>query len=140
MFEGKATGNEVNKALMGPVFSPQARVKEEKADGSPVFYRITIKEWREGRSTGEHSQNNHIHGHVRDIVCSGLSNGSVSATKRILASMAADAGRYPVVMVLGQLVPKDDTDLDTAEAAEFIEFLHQFAAEWDVTLTEKEWS
>jgi hypothetical protein len=138
MIECKLSGAEVNH-MFDCACIEEDMVGEHWADGTRVMYRVTIKEWRDGRSTGKDSQNNHIWGHVRDIVRAGLGSGSVETTSVALVDLAVDSGQYPVEFILGRAVAKRLSELDSKEAAEFIEFLHRFAGEWGVELTEKEW-
>lgn len=105
-------------------------------DDTRAIYEVTIKRWYKRRTTGDRSQNHHIHGHIRDIAQQ--TGNAFGATKHRLKALAMDDGEYPGLLVFDGYEPVSEADLNTLQAGVFIEWLHRFAAEWGVILEEEE--
>jgi hypothetical protein len=106
-------------------------VKDSK-DGK-IF--VSFEKAKKPRTTGHKSQSAHVHGHLSTIAQ--WSGHALSEIKDALKNEAMDAGRYPFVWIKERAVPKSEATLTSKEEADFIEFIHQFAAENLITLKEE---
>ena len=99
------------------------------------YYKVSIKPYRNPRSTGQNSQCNHFNGHVRQI-CEATGN-SFELAKLAIKKRAVDEMGYPYENILGSVVPKSEGEANSAEAAILIELTHLIAAELGIHLKEK---
>ena len=91
---------------------------------------------RKPRTTGERSQNTHIHGHATELADEA---GDTKDYYLLRAKERAISKGYPYhVDAFGKCCPESETGLDTVQAAALIDQLHEDAAFLGVTLKEYE--
>jgi hypothetical protein len=130
--------------------SRKAEYAELIKKGQPVDrFDLRIEIPRKRRSTGFRSQNSHSHGHYADIA-EQLSTADVDYSPdeiaRALKLMAMKEGYWPPKMnrqgealvdpITKALEPMSESDADTAQAGQLIEFIHQWADTNGLWLTE----
>ena len=99
------------------------------------YVSVTFKPPFPLRSTGPHSQNHHLNGHIMQI-CNKTGN-SFKAVKLAVKQIAMEQFGYPFETVGKHIVPKSESDSDTAECSMLIEAAHYLAAEEGVILREE---
>lgn len=99
------------------------------------FVSLTFKPPYKPRSTGEHSQNHHLNGHIMQI-CNETGN-SFNAVKLAVKQIAMEQFGYPFETVGKHIVPKSESDSDTVECNMLIEASHYLAAEEGIILREE---
>ena len=112
----------------------QVRIHKEKMKPGRL-YVVMIKELRAPRSTGPHSQNAHVNGHVQQIAHElGAGFDDVKAyIKREAVSMG-----YPYVTLSnGDILPISEADSDTLQCSYLIEAAHVVAAQEGIILREE---
>ncbi len=98
-------------------------------------FRIHIASQWTPRTTGWKSQNHHINGHIQQI-CQDTGNG-FTAVKERMKYLAIDRG-YPIETMIDHTIqPKSEAEISTTEAGYLVDAIHQFAAEWAITLVEE---
>ena len=98
-------------------------------------YVLTIKRWYQKRTTGEYSQNHHIHGHAVQI---GAQTGDAHYDIIRIAMHRCIVKEYPTkTLYTGQIVPVPESEIDSKAAGILIEELHDIAAELDIKLREE---
>ena len=91
---------------------------------------------RKPRTTGERSQNTHIHGHATQLAAE---TGDDKEYYLLRAKERAISKGYPYhVDAFGKCCPESETEIDTVQAAALIDQLHEDAAFLGVTLKEYE--
>ena len=98
-------------------------------------FRLTIEPPFKKRSTGEYSQNAHGNGHCMQIAKE--TGNSFDAVKMESKKMAAEHGKWRwETLPNGSIYPASESGASTEEATEWIECLHQLAAELGIILKE----
>lgn len=98
------------------------------------YVQVTFKPPFPPRSTGPHSQNHHLNGHIMQI-CNKTGN-SFKAVKLAVKQIAMEQFGYPFETVGKHIVPQSESDCDTAECNMLIEAVHYLAAEEGIILRE----
>ena len=98
------------------------------------FVRVTVKPPYKPRTTGPHSQNHHLNGHIVQI-CN-AQGSSYDVIKYCVKMIAVENFEYPFETVAGHIVPKGESDCDTEECAKLIEASHMLAAQLGIILRE----
>ena len=98
------------------------------------YVLVTIQPPRKPRTTGAHSQNHHLNGHIMQI-CNETSN-SYDAIKYCVKMLAVEEMGYPYEFVDGHICPQSETDCSTEECAKLIEAAHVWAAHHGIILQE----
>lgn len=101
------------------------------------FASVTLKKPFKPRTTGDRSQSHRINGHVA-FICGELGysgKAEFDHVKTALKIMARSRG-YPGTEVMGEWVPKSESEISTEEAGWLIESINQFAAENGMRLPE----
>ena len=99
------------------------------------FVRVQLGKPAKPRTTGEHSQNAHINGHIQQIALA--TDNGFDLVKLACKQESLSAG-YPYKKIADQIVPLSESEIDTEQAAILIETIHRVAAELGVVLTEGE--
>jgi hypothetical protein len=94
---------------------------------------VEISTPRKKRTTGEHSQNNHAHGHAQQIA---NETGHDMHEIETIAKHRAIKRGYPFSDVMGVVVPKSQADISTVECGYLIDEYHAIAAELGIILQE----
>lgn len=101
-------------------------------------YTVIIKEWRRPRTTGPQSQNNHLHGHERQIAAA--TGNSMEAIDFYIMGRAMNEYDYPVEYVREIPQPLPQVSANTQQFGTLIEMAHRLAADLDIKLREEtEW-
>ena len=98
------------------------------------YVLLTIQPPKKPRTTGEHSQNHHLNGHIMQI-CNETGN-SYGAIKYCVKMLAVEEMGYPYELVDGHICPQGETDCSTEECAKLIEAAHVLAADLGIILQE----
>jgi len=98
------------------------------------YVLVTIQPPRKPRTTGEHSQNHHLNGHIMQI-CNETSN-SYDAIKYCVKMLAVEEMGYPYEIIDGHIWPKAERESSTDECAKLIEAAHVWAAQHGIILQE----
>lgn len=104
--------------------------------GTKAFWRIGFEKYYRRRTTGKHSQSNHIFGHATQI------GDEIGEDKReVVRDACLRTPGYPstVSKLTGQPVPKSTSEATTVEASAVIETLHRIAAFLSIKLEEGDW-
>jgi len=110
-----------------------ARAGERKIDR----FRVTVDLPSKPKSTGPGSQNNHFHGHCRQIAA--WHANSVTAIKDWVKREAVDRMDYPEELLPDLTrIPKGVADASSAEVSLLAECVHMLAAEEGLTLIEED--
>ena len=86
------------------------------------------------RSTGEHSQNHHLNGHIMQI-CQETGN-DYDTVKFAIKEIAMEQFGYPFQTIGERAVPKRESKCNTEECSYLIEAAHYLAAELSIVLRE----
>lgn len=100
----------------------QARLSDLR-DRRPLH--VLVKELRSKRSAGPDSQNNHLHGHLRQL--SDYSGYALSYLKMWVMAYAMLELDYPDQGMYGLPVPKPDSEASPSEFAKLIDAVHMLA-------------
>lgn len=114
-----------------PAYSALAARADEKHGG---FLTVTLALPRRPRSTGPHSQNAHINGHIQTIAEE--TGCSFDAVKAHVKRLAVDHGYPFATLPDGSIAPKSEADASVEDAIVLIETIHAFAAEYGIALKE----
>lgn len=98
------------------------------------YVLLTIQPPKHSRTTGEHSQNHHLNGHIMQI-CNATQN-SYSAVKDEIKRIATEEMGYPYEEINGHIHPKGESESSTDECAKLIEAAHVLAADLGIILQE----
>lgn len=98
------------------------------------FVLVTIEPPKKPRTTGAHSQNHHLNGHIIQI-CN-VTGSSYNAVKDEVKRIAVENMGYPYEIVNGHIHPKGESESSTDECAKLIEAAHVLAAELGIILQE----
>ena len=98
------------------------------------FVLLTIQPPKKPRTTGAHSQNHHLNGHIMQI-CNETSN-SYEAVKNAVKMIAVEQMEYPYTDFHGVITPKPESECSTEECAKLIEASHILAADLGLILQE----
>lgn len=98
------------------------------------YVLVTIQPPRKPRTTGEHSQNHHLNGHIMQI-CNETGN-TYNAVKDEVKRIAIETMGYPYEIINGHIHPKGESDSSTDECALLIEAAHVLAADLGIILQE----
>lgn len=119
--------SEVDLALLTSVL----RVcKDKHAD----YVSVTISPPYKPRTTGKHSQNHHLNGHIMQI-CEETGNDYESVKYCVKMTAVENLG-YPYTEINGHIFPKRECDCNTEECAKLIEAAHLLAADLNIVLRE----
>ena len=99
------------------------------------YVSVTLKRPYSPRTTGPKSQNHHLNGHIMQL-CHETGN-DYDTIKYCIKMLAVEEMGYPYETVCGHVVPKRETDCDTAECAKLIEASHVLAAQLGIILREE---
>ncbi len=95
---------------------------------------LTIQPPKKPRTTGKHSQNHHLNGHIMQIC--GETQNSYSAVKDEIKRIAAEEMGYPCEEVNGHRHPVGESESSTEDCAKLIEATHVLAADLGIILQE----
>lgn len=109
-----------------------ATCRDKKND----YVNVTLDVPHAPRTTGVHSQNHHLNGHIVQI-CNFTGN-DYDTIKYCVKMLAVEQMGYPYTTVAGHILPKRERDCDTAECAKLIEASHLLAADLGIVLRESE--
>ena len=98
------------------------------------YVLVTIQPPRKPRTTGEHSQNHHLNGHIMQI-CNETQN-SYNAVKDEIKRIATEEMGYPYEEINGHIYPIGESESSTDECAKLIEAAHVLAADLGIILQE----
>ena len=98
------------------------------------YVLVTIQPPRKPRTTGEHSQNHHLNGHIMQI-CNETGN-DYDAVKNCVKMLAVEQMGYPYKTVAGHILPQPESQSSTQECAKLIEAAHVLAADLGIILQE----
>ena len=98
------------------------------------YVLVTIQPPRKPRTTGEHSQNHHLNGHIMQI-CNETGN-DYDTVKDAVKQLAVEQMGYPYKTIGGRIVPQRERECSTDECAKLIEAAHVLAADLGVILQE----
>ena len=98
------------------------------------YVLVTIQPPRKPRTTGEHSQNHHLNGHIMQI-CNETGN-SYDVIKYCVKMIAVEQMGYPYKTIAGHIVPQPESESSTDECALLIEAAHILAADLEIILQE----
>nr|DAR01504.1 MAG TPA: Putative HNHc nuclease [Caudoviricetes sp.] len=110
------------------------RELERCRDKNNDYVLLTIQPPKKPRTTGEHSQNHHLNGHIMQI-CNETGN-SYDAIKYCVKMLAVEEMGYPYELVDGHICPQSEADCSTEECAKLIEAAHVWAAHHGIILQE----
>ena len=99
------------------------------------YVSVTFKPPYKPRTTGKGSQNHHLNGHIMQI-CNAAGN-DYETIKYCIKMIAVEQMGYPFETVDGHIIPKRESDCDTAECAKLIEASHVLAAQLGIILREE---
>lgn len=99
------------------------------------FVSVTLKRPRRPRTTGPHSQNAHLNGHIMQI-CQETGN-DYDTVKTAIKNLAVSQLGFPYKEIAGQIVAQGESDSSTAECALLIEAAHLLAADLEMILREE---
>lgn len=109
-------------------------IATESARGNRLF-EVEVKPFRKRRSTGKFSQNNHLHGHVRQIAME--TGNSMRTVEDACIEQALGMG-YPVETRWdGKQVAKDPKTATRPEFALLIDASHILAGDLGIVLREE---
>ena len=98
------------------------------------YVLVTIQPPRKPRTTGEHSQNHHLNGHIMQI-CNETGN-DYDTIKDAVKQLAVEQMGYPYKTIGGRIVPQRERECSTDECAKLIEAAHVLAADLGIILQE----
>ena len=98
------------------------------------YVQVTFKPPFPPRTTGPHSQNRHLNGHIMQI-CNETKN-SYGAIKYCVKMLAVEEMGYPYEIIDGHIWPKGESESSTEECAKLIEAAHVWAAHHGIILIE----
>ena len=111
-----------------------AKVLTACRDKSNDFVNVTLSRPAKPRTTGEHSQNHHLNGHIMQI-CSETGN-DYETIKYCVKMIAVEEMGYPYKTVAGHILPQRESDCSTEDCAKLIEASHVLAARLEMILRE----
>ena len=103
-------------------------------DNHNDYVLVTIQPPKHRRTTGEHSQNHHLNGHIMQI-CNATQN-SYNAVKDEIKRIATEEMGYPYEEINGHIHPIGESESSTDECAKLIEAAHVLAADLGIILQE----
>ena len=127
-----------------PNLTEMWEVASQKASKKGVMVEVTIEPQRKTRTTGEHSQGNHLNGHIQQI-CAETGN-TFDVVKDYVKQQAISMG-YPikknlkgdyVINPYGYPVGISEAESSTKECGYLIDAVHILASELGITLKESE--
>ena len=98
------------------------------------YVLVTMQPPRKPRTTGAHSQNHHLNGHIMQI-CNETGN-SYDAVKNEIKRIAVENMGYPYEEINGHIHPQGESECSTDECAKLIEAAHVLAADLCIILQE----
>ena len=98
------------------------------------YVLVTIQPPRKPRTTGEHSQNHHLNGHIMQI-CNETQN-SYNSVKDEIKRIATEEMGYPYEEINGHIHPIGESESSTDDCALLIEAAHVLAADLGIILQE----
>ena len=98
------------------------------------YVLVTIQPPKHRRTTGEHSQNHHLNGHIMQI-CNETKN-SYNAVKDEIKRIATEEMGYPYEEINGHIHPIGEIKSSTDECAKLIEDARVLAADLGIILQE----
>lgn len=98
------------------------------------YVLVTIQPPRKPRTTGEHSQNHHLNGHIMQI-CNETGN-TYNAVKDEIKRIAVENMGYPYEEINEHIHPIGESESSTDECALLIEAAHVLAADLGIILQE----
>ena len=110
------------------------RELERCRDKNNDYVLVTIQPPRKPRTTGEHSQNHHLNGHIMQI-CN-ETQISYNAVKDEIKRIATEEMGYPYEEINGHIHPIGESESSTDECAKLIEAAHVLAADLEIILQE----
>lgn len=113
-----------------------AQVLTKCRDQNNDYVMVELSEPRKHRTTGAHSQNHHLNGHIMQI-CNATKN-SYNAVKNEIKRIATEEMGYPYEEINGHIHPIGESESSTDECAKLIEAAHLLAADLGLILKETE--
>lgn len=104
-------------------------------DKNGDYVCVTLKRPGIPRTTGKHSQNAHLNGHIMQI-CQETGN-DYETIKYCVKMLAVEEMGYPYKTVAGHILPQRESDCNTEECALLIEASHVLAAQLSIVLREE---
>lgn len=104
-------------------------------DKNNDYVSVTLSRPYRPRTTGAHSQNHHLNGHIMQI-CEETGN-DYETIKYCIKMTAVEQMAYPYTTVAGHLCPKGERDASTEDCAKLIEAAHILAAQLGIILREE---
>ena len=98
------------------------------------YVLVTMQPPKHRRTTGEHSQNHHLNGHIMQI-CN-ETGSSYNAVKDEIKRIAVENMGYPYEEINGHIHPIGESESSTDECAKLIEAAHVLAADLGIILQE----
>ena len=118
-------------------YGANANIKHELRkcrDKHNDYVLVTIQPPKHRRTTGEHSQNHHLNGHIMQI-CNETKN-SYNAVKDEIKRIATEEMGYPYEEINGHIHPIGGSESSTEGCALLIEAAHVLAAGLGIILQE----
>ena len=110
------------------------RELERCRDKNNDYVLVTLQPPKKPRTTGEHSQNHHLNGHIMQI-CN-ETGSSYNAVKDEIKRIATEEMGYPYEEINGHIHPIGESESSTDECAKLIEAAHVLAADLGIILQE----
>ena len=113
------------------------RIKRELRkcrDKNNDYVLVTIQLPKKPRTTGAHSQNHHLNGHIMQI-CNETGQ-DYDAVKYCVKMIAVEQMGYPYSEMADHILPKPEHESSTDECAKLIEAAHILAADLGIILQE----
>lgn len=104
-------------------------------DKNNDYVSVTLSRPYRPRTTGPHSQNHHLNGHIMQI-CEETGN-DYETIKYCIKMTAVEQMAYPYTTLAGHIWPKGERDASTEDCAKLIEAAHILAAQLGIILREE---
>ena len=98
------------------------------------WYDVSIDVPKKKRSTGPHSQNKHLNGHITQIAME--TGNDFDMIKMVVKLKAIDQGYPYETLPTGDRWPQSESKASTVECGLLIEVAHQLASEYSIRLKE----
>lgn len=103
-------------------------------DKNNDYVLLTLQPPKKPRTTGPHSQNHHLNGHLMQL-CE-VYKCSYEAMKYTIKRLAAEQLGYPYELIGEYIWPQKESECSTEDCAKLIEACHLFAADNNIRLRE----
>lgn len=98
------------------------------------YVSVTLDRPLKKRTTGSHSQNHHLNGHIMQIC--GETGNDYESVKYCIKMIAVEEMSYPYKTVAGHILPERECNCSTEDCAKLIEASHILSARLGIILKE----